>query len=246
MQQTMPCASCGAQIPVEARFCRNCGQPSARFNRESVTEGTTRLLDAPERPPQFAQESYERPGELAQATTRLPPQAAPTAHALDINRKPTNWVLIGAIVIAAIALIATGLFIGLRSRPAAANPPVVTPGAPPLQPPPLPGLPPLPPPPASGVTEGSVNPALVYPGAKTVMQITGAPEGSVVQLQTSDPFDKVVSWYKEKLKPSQTIETNEPNIELPGRSVILPSEEATVIITAQDGATNIMVTQGRR
>ncbi|HJU56473.1 MAG TPA: zinc ribbon domain-containing protein, partial [Pyrinomonadaceae bacterium] len=76
----MPCTSCGAEIPAEARFCRSCGQPSARFNRESVTEGTTRLLETPERPqPQPpAQEVYERPGELAQATNRLPPQGIPT------------------------------------------------------------------------------------------------------------------------------------------------------------------------
>ena len=237
--QTSPCTRCGAEIPLEARFCRSCGQPSARFNRESVTEGTTRLLETPERPAANpAQEfQYERQGELAQATSRLPPQAAQTNRGLEMSGKPTNWVLIGAIVVAAIVLIATGIFIGLRGRSSApaTQPVVVTPGVPP----PPPALPP--PPPAAGVTEGAISPALIYPGAKTVMQITGGDEGNVIQLQTSDSFDKVVNWYKDKLKPEQTIEQN---MGLPGRSVILPSEQTTVIITQQGGATGIMLTQG--
>lgn len=242
--QTSPCTRCGAEIPLEARFCRSCGQPSARFNRESVTEGTTRLLETPERPAASPAHEFqhERQGELAQATNRLPPQAAQTNRGLEVNAKPTNWVLVGAIVVAAIALIVTGILIGLRGpSPAPATQPiVVTPGVPAgLPPAPPPGIPP--PPPAAGVTEGAINPALIYPGAKTVMQITGGDEGNVIQLQTSDSFDKVVNWYKEKLKPEQTIEQN---MGLPGRSVVLPGKETTAIITQQGDATGIMLTQG--
>lgn len=243
MQPTVPCTKCGAEIPAEARFCRSCGQPSARFNPESVTEGTTRLLETPERPqPQPpAQEVYERPGELAQATNRLPPQGIPTSRTLEPSRKPTNWVLISAIIVAAIALIATGLLIGLRGRTATPTaPPVVAPGPPP------PGQPPLPPSlpqPPTGVTEGGISPALIYPGAKTVMRITGGSEGNVIQLQTSDSFDKVVNWYKEKLKPTQVIEQGDLNAGIPGRAVILPTEIVTAIITAQGDATSIMLTQ---
>lgn len=243
--QTSPCTRCGAEIPLEARFCRNCGQPSARFDRESVTEGTTRLLETPERPAANpAQEfQYERQGELAQATNRLPPQAAQTNRGLEMSGKPTNWLLIGVIVVAAIALIATGIFIGMRgSSPAPATQPVVVvPGVPTgLPPAPPPGIPP--PPPAAGVTEGAINPALIYPGAKTVMQITGGDEGNVIQLQTSDSFEKVVNWYKARLKPEQTIEQNTG---LPGGSVILPSQEATAIITRQGDLTGIMLAKDR-
>jgi hypothetical protein len=210
-----------------------------------VTEGTTRLLETPERSAPPAQEfPTERPGELAQATNRLPPQGAPTTRGLEVNRKPTNWVLISALVVAAIALISVGIVIGLRNRPAPRTTPVVVgPGLPPVQPPPPPGLPPAPP--AAGVTEGTISPALIYPGAKTVMQITGGDEGHVIQLQTSDSFDKVVSWYTEKLKPTQIIRHEGQDAGLPGgKSVILPSEETTVVIGDQGGATSILLTKG--
>lgn len=249
MQPTVSCTSCGAEILAEARFCRNCGQPSARFNRESVTEGTTRLLETPERPfaPPPVHEVYEGPGGMVQPTNRLPPQVNPTSHGLEATRKPTNWVLISVIIVAALALIATGLLIGLRGRSTTPSSPIVTPGAPPVQPPlpPPPGAIPQPP---TGVTEGGgISSALIYPDAKTVMRITGNSEGNVIQLQTSDSFDKVVNWYKEKLKPEQTIEAGDPSMGgQPGRSVILPTEEVTVIITAQDGSTNIMLTQDGR
>ncbi|HWS98658.1 MAG TPA: zinc ribbon domain-containing protein [Pyrinomonadaceae bacterium] len=246
MQPTVACTTCGAEIPVEARFCRNCGQPSARFDRESVTEGTTRLLETPERPtpPPPAQDVYQHPGQLAQPTNRLPPQTNPTSRALEPNRKPTNWVLISAIIIAALALIATGLVIGLRNRPAATtpNPPqVVQPGPPPPGPPPAP--PGLPPPPPVVTEGGGISSALIYPGAKTVMRVTGNAEGNVIQLQTSDSFDKVVSWYKEKLKPEQTIEQGDLSPGLPGRSVILATGNVTAIITGLDDGTSIMLTQ---
>ena len=246
MQQTSPCTNCGAEIPLEARFCRNCGKPSARFSRESVTEGTTRHLETPERPAAQPAPGFptERPGELAQATNRLPPQGAETSRGLEVNRKPTNWLLIGAIVVAAIALIATGLFIGLRSRSApTATPVVVTPGIPSVPPPPPPGIPP---PPSAGVTEGTISPALIYPGAKTVLRSTGGREGDVIGLQTSDSFDKVVNWYKEKLGTERMIEQNDPDAGPGGRSVILPTKQATAIISQEGDATSVLLTKGQR
>jgi hypothetical protein len=241
MQPTVACTSCGAEIPVEARFCRSCGQPSARFNRESVTEETTRHLETPERPqtPPPAQDYFneQRPGGLAQPTNRLPPETNPTSHALEPKRKPTNWVVISVIVLMALALITLGLVKGLRKRPAAATPPtpqVGRPGPVPVQPaiPP----PPVPQPPTTGNTGGgAISDELIYPGAQTVQRITSRrSEGNVLQLQTSDSFDKVVNWYKEKLNPEQTIEQ--------AGSVILPTDDVTAIITSSGGTTNIMLT----
>ncbi|MGA9997006.1 MAG: zinc ribbon domain-containing protein, partial [Pyrinomonadaceae bacterium] len=138
MQQTSLCTTCGAEVPGEARFCRNCGQRSSHLNPESVTEGTTRLLETPERPSPFNQHVYEHPGHLAHGTSRIHPQANPTSS-LENNRKPGgNWMMLGVIVVATFALILTGLLIALRDRSAAkATPPVVTrPGVPPIHPPP--------------------------------------------------------------------------------------------------------------
>lgn len=66
------------------------------------------------------------------------------------------------------------------------------------------------------------------------MEITGVDEGNVLQLQTSDSFDKVIAWYKQKLKVKNTV-MNEQN-------VILDGEELTAIITRTDVGTNIMLT----
>jgi hypothetical protein len=245
MQPSVACTSCGAEIPVEARFCRSCGQPSARFSRESVTEGTTRLLETPERPkaPPPAQDYFneQRPGGLAQPTNRLPPEANPTNRALEPNRKPTNWVLIGASVVAALLLITTFLVIGLRKRRATVPTPPVMVGPGPVEPPAPP--PPLPQSPSTGTTQGvGISDALRYPGAKQGMRVTGKRGGNVLGLQTTDSFDKVVEWYKEKLKPEQTVEPGDVNVGLPGHAVILQGEEVTAIITAKDGATDILLT----
>jgi hypothetical protein len=200
-----------------------------------VTEGTTRLLETPE-PPRapFEQNVYEHPGNLAQATSRISPQALPTSRSLETNRQPANWLLIGSLLIASIALIATILFITLRNRTATTvTPPVVTrPQVPPAQPPPLP---PVPPPP--GTTQGSgINSAFVYPGAKTTMEVTDVTEGNMIQLHTSDSFEKVVNWYTEKLKPTQVVK--QPS------NVVLAGGEVTAIINAGGDGTDIMLTQG--
>ena len=179
-------------------------------------------------------------------TNRLPPQGAETSRGLEMNRKPTNWLLISAIVVAALALIATGLFIGLRnnrSTTTRTTPVIITPpGVPPVHPPPPPGIPP----PSAGVTEGSttINSDLIYPGAKTVLKGTGDEGGDFMQLQTSDSFDKVVNWYKEKLKPQSTVEATDPSTGLPGRSVVLAGKEIAAIITAAGDTTNIMLARG--
>lgn len=200
-----------------------------------MTEETTRLLETPE-PPRapFEQNVYEHPGSLAQPTSRISPQAVPTNRNLDTTRKPTNWVLVGSLLFASLALIATVLFLTLRNRTATtvAPPVVVKPQVPPVNPPPIP---PIPQPP--GTTQGgAISKAYVYPGAETTMEITDATEGNVLQLHTSDSLDKVVAWYTEKLKPTQTIK--QPS------NVILGGGGLTAIINGDDDGTNIMLTHG--
>jgi hypothetical protein len=245
MEPTVTCTSCGAEIPVEARFCRSCGQPSARFSRESVTEGTTRLLETPERPkaPPPAQDYFneQRPGGLAQPTNRLPPETNPTSRALEPNRRPTNWVLIGAFIVAALLLITTGLVIGLRKRHATVPTPPVMVGPGPVEPPRPP--PPLPQPPSTGPAQGvGISEALRYPGARQGLRVTDNPGGNVLQLQTPDSFDKVVEWYKEKLKPEQIVDPGNLDTGMPGRAAILQGKEVTAIITAKGDVTDIMLT----
>jgi hypothetical protein len=198
-----------------------------------VTEGTTRLLETPERPASFDPNLYEQHGPMAQATSRIPPQANETSRSLQANRKSSQWVLIGSLLI--IVFLLTTLFIVFASRSSkrtVTSPPAVT----------RPELPPIPQPPQPprGSTEGtSFNSALIYPGAKTIMEITGEDEGNVLQLRTSDSFDKVVDWYTEKLKPGSVVRIKEPT-----SRVILGADEMSVIINAEGDGTTIMLTQG--
>lgn len=200
-----------------------------------MTEGTTRVLETPERPASsFDQHVYEQPGSLAQPTSRIPVQANETSRSLEVNRKSPQWVLIGSILIAVIAL--TALFVTLLNRPSTpttVSPPAVArPEPPTIAPPP----PPMPPP---GSTQGtSINQAFVYPGAETMMEITGADEGNVLQLQTSDSFDKVVDWYTEKLKPAKVVRIKDPT-----SHVILEAGELKAIINTNGDKTTIMLAQ---
>jgi hypothetical protein len=66
------------------------------------------------------------------------------------------------------------------------------------------------------------------------MEITGDDEDNVLQLQTSDSFDKVVEWYTQKLNPKSTIKQE--------ANVILNGEEMTAIINRTNDGTNIMLT----
>jgi hypothetical protein len=200
-----------------------------------VTEGTTRLLETPERPASFDQHVYEQPGILAHPTTRIPTQANETSRSLELSRKSPQWVLIGSILIAVIAL--TALFVTLlnRSSTTTVSPPAVTrPEAPTIpQPPP----PPVPPP---GSTQGTgINRSFIYPGAKTTMEITGDDGDSVIQLQTSDSFDKVVNWYITNLKMTKMVLPKDPNSQ-----VILEAGELKAIINANGDVTTIMLAQG--
>jgi hypothetical protein len=197
-----------------------------------VTEGTTRLLETPEqRPVPFNQNVYEHQGGLAQATSHIPQQVNPTSRSLELPRKSTNWTLISAISVAVLALVAL-LIVTLRNRsatPTAPTPPAVT----------IPQVPSIPAPPPPAPPKGlppsrTISREFVYPGAKTTMEITGDGEGTVLQLQTADSFDKVVEWYRQKLKVKNTVK-NEQN-------VILVGEELTAIITRTDQGTNIMLT----
>src|SRR5437660_8660100 len=99
MQQTSICTSCGAEMSSEARFCRRCGQASTRLNPESVTEGTTRILEATEQNRAFGQEFYEQHGPLAQQTNPIPTQGNQTVRNLRTETKHQNWELISAVLV---------------------------------------------------------------------------------------------------------------------------------------------------
>lgn len=238
MQQTSACTNCGAEIPLEARFCRACGHRSVRLEADSVTEGTTRLLETPERPTSFGQNVFEQPGGLAQPTTRIPSQVNETSRSLEVSRKSPQWMLIGSILIAVIALTTLVIVLANRSSTTTVSPPAVSrPEVPTIPQPPQPPIPPR------GNTQGTtIDRAFIYPGAETTMEVISPEEGTVLQLQTSDSADKVVDWYTEKLKPTKVVRSKDSSSN--GVSVVLEAGELKAIINTNGNGTTIMLAQG--
>jgi hypothetical protein len=69
------------------------------------------------------------------------------------------------------------------------------------------------------------------------MEMSRAGAGRMVQLETGDSVEKVTDWYTERLKPKETVK-------IPGREVILKSDEMTAIISGKGNRTTILLKQG--
>jgi hypothetical protein len=75
---------------------------------------------------------------------------------------------------------------------------------------------------------------LVYPGAKTVVDMTAEGGGRTLQLETTDAFDAVEAWYQKALKPRKTVR-------LTSTSVVLKNNKTTATIASEDNKTNILI-----
>jgi zinc-ribbon domain len=76
--------------------------------------------------------------------------------------------------------------------------------------------------------------SLLYPGALTLMDISNPDGGRALQLQTSDPLEKVENWYDRNLRPQK-------RIRLTSSSVVLKNENTTATIASEGGMTNILI-----
>jgi hypothetical protein len=154
--------------------------------------------------------------------------------------QPKAWLyvsLIGLLLVVSIALFTWAMFRGsgaTTTAPPPQTPPVATTA-------PEAGLPQPPPPPRppfeEPVAEGPTLPTsqLMYPGAETVLDIKAGRE-NMLQLRTSDASRKVIDWYVDKLKPTQTIRET-------GAEAILRTGRTTVIISGRGDTTEIIIRQ---
>ena len=142
-------------------------------------------------------------------------------------------MLTSALLLVLLVLVTAALIFKNRSQSIIITPPppVVSKPEIPLPPPPPPGLPPSGP---HGVT--TISPALVYPGSLTTMEVMEAGGKSSLQLQTSDPINKVADWYISKLKPAQVINRSS--------NIILVGDGIQIVINATGDGTSIMLHQG--
>ena len=79
------------------------------------------------------------------------------------------------------------------------------------------------------------NTTLIYPGAQTVVDMTGD-DGRAIQLQTDDSLDRVLAWYDETLKPTK-------RMRLTSTSFFLRNQKVTATIATEDKKTNILIKQ---
>ncbi len=82
----------------------------------------------------------------------------------------------------------------------------------------------------------SVSTTLVYPGARTILDVTNQNGGRALQLETSDSFKKVEDWYQATLKPQKTVR-------LTSNSVVLKNENTTATIAVEGDKTNVLIKQ---
>ena len=75
---------------------------------------------------------------------------------------------------------------------------------------------------------------LMYPGAKTIVDMTNERGGRALHLETTDPFTAVETWYQKALKPEKTMR-------LTSTSVVLKNGPTTATIAAEGNKTNILI-----
>jgi zinc-ribbon domain len=240
MSSELNCRNCGASLVPGARFCRQCGHPSANFDPGSVIEEKTRILETPERRV-GAEPAYVPPvaGPIGAANTGYVPSRATETQGLSKKGGKLKWFIVGGlcvIVITMIAVLAAAALL-LRHRPAVRTPTDPRPRAGAVEVP----QPPVPPPPPA-IAEGEAVDAgalseYVYPGAKVNMRVNKDDGSGVLNMNTTDPPDKVKDWYKSKFN-------TKTSMDFPKGMAILEGDSIKAVITPAEDGTNILLTMG--
>jgi hypothetical protein len=240
---SVPCTNCGAALTPGTKFCRKCGQPS--LDAASVSEASTRIFEATAERAAPAQTWGAQPtGPAYIAPSGAGPIQDATTRSLEQDAGNTLKSKLFIPVLVLLLLMVTALAVGLllMGRGATSTttappqtPPVVTqPGTDLPPPPPPPVAPPFEEQPTAGPTVPSSQ--LKYPGAETVLDMKTGRE-NMLELRTDDAANKVIDWYVDKLKPTQTIRPQ-------GGEAILRTGRTTVIISGRGEATDIIIRQG--
>jgi hypothetical protein len=244
------CGECGANIDATAQFCRQCGRPlTNRAPSINPAEATTRTLEEqqpPAGPPaQFMNSGNTGPGYLPPGQYAPVPQAPyPFVHPKK-NYTPL-FIIGGVLFLLLITLVIAGGIVSQRFSSGNETAPPL-----PQQPqvPTLPQQPRVPAPPrqpqvpgSSGTgkpASGAVTPdmaALVYPGSQVTREVNEE-DKEVFLMTSSDPIDKVVDWYTNKLHPTKKV-----SIPFAGGAV-LKNGDMGVVITGAPPNVQIILTR---
>jgi len=221
---TVYCDNCGTSLLEEnAKFCRACGKPTPlseaatkRFDQQTGVRNQTSPVGA-----SFTTPAYMAPFEM------------PTAPQTDDLRKTRKRNLIIVAAMLAVMMIALGgllafLNFGLNSEgiPAPPPPPVFS----------GPAIPPPPPAPPGISGPSSIDPSLIYPGARQTMSINQEGGKSVLQLQSDDSAAKIADWYVARLKITK-------KVSIAGQTILKAGDIGVVIFGSDEGA-QILITKG--
>lgn len=220
------CNRCGAGLVAGARFCRQCGQPMMDSQLTSVTEGTTEVLPnyaEPEAPTRhFNRAAPTGPAYIApQEHQQIPLSPLPTEPPAPKKKRGVKILLLSFVLLMALGVVSLVVLGQLLRR---MKPRIPVPPPPPPVVIQIPG-------PSSGID------ALIYPGAQTKLDLRKDDEGRMLQLETKEPFDKVVAWYVARIHPTEQI-IKPPN------EAVLKSEEFSVVIHQIANGNSIMVKEG--
>lgn len=233
------CTNCGAALILGAKFCRQCGRLVLATNAQSVTEATTRTLRTPadfgSQPTDFFSAQPTSPAYMAPGQTPQPP-VYPTGNQEQNGRKSNAWLIGLLSVVFVISLVASLFALGIirinSSRTVQPPPPSIPVPQPPTTT--IPDVPPPPQPPSTTNGSNSISRDFIYPGAETMMDMTRAGGGSLLQLRTKDSYQKVLDWYIAKLKPENIIRPSNQN-------AVLKSDKLMAIINSSGDGTMIML-----
>lgn len=231
---TVYCDNCGTSLLEEtAKFCRACGKPTP------LSEAATKRFD--EQPSVQVPTNPFAPS-LTTPAYMAPFEAPPAEQTNDLRKKRNKRnLIIVASMLAVMIFALAGLLVFLNfARSSDGVPGLPTPvGAIPnlpSGPPPPPPPPPIQPPGSPGINGPSIDPSLIYPGARQTMSINHEGGKSVLQLHSNDPTSRVADWYIAKLKVTK-------KVAIAGQIILQAGDIGVVIMGGDDGA-QILITRG--
>jgi len=86
---------------------------------------------------------------------------------------------------------------------------------------------------------GQISRALIYPGSSVILDLANEAGGSVLQLRSSDPFEKVQAWYLSNLQPTKILQVT-------SGTVILRKDNVIATLVAENNTTAIVIKQSAR
>lgn len=192
------CPECGAELLLEARFCRQCGVAVSVVNAIDKSEMPTAVL-SPKTQPQATQRLDPRP------TSGRAFTAAEKAETIEASgprrRKLPASVIFAVVLLAVIGIVSAVAFVRMKNR--------------------------------NSTIESA---ALIYPGSKTITDMSNERGGRSIHLQTNDSLERVADWYQETLKPSKVVRLTSTNI-------VMKNQDVTATLAADGSTVNILIKQ---